>query len=37
MISKELFCKTIADIQTQDAKMHEFDVALNFLSILQTP
>lgn len=29
MISKELFCKTIADIQTQDAKMHEFDVALN--------
>ena len=28
MISKELFCKTIADIQTQDAKMHEFDVAL---------
>lgn len=29
MISKELFCKTIADIQTQDAKMYEFDSALN--------
>lgn len=29
MISKELFCKTIADIQAQDAKMHEFDTALN--------
>lgn len=29
MISKELFCKTIADIQAQDKKMHEFDVALN--------
>lgn len=29
MISKELFCKTIADIQTQDERMHEFDNALN--------
>lgn len=32
MISKQLFCKTIADIQAQDKKMHEFDVALNFQS-----
>lgn len=29
MISKQLFCKTIAGIQAQDKKMHEFDVALN--------
>lgn len=29
MISKQLFCKTIEDIRKQDAKMHEFDVALN--------
>ena len=29
MISKELFCKTIADIQAEDKKMHEFDAALN--------
>ena len=29
MISKELFCKTIADIQTQDERMREFDNALN--------
>lgn len=28
MISKQLFCKTIADIQAQDKKTHEFDVAL---------
>lgn len=29
MISKELFCKTIADIQTQDTRMNEFGDALN--------
>ena len=28
MISKELFCKTIADIQEQDRKISEFDHAL---------
>lgn len=28
MISKELFCKTIADIQKQDRKISEFDHAL---------
>lgn len=28
MISKELFCKTIADIQEQDQKISEFDHAL---------
>lgn len=29
MISKELFCKTVADIQTQDTRMNEFGDALN--------
>ena len=29
MISKELFCQTIADIQTQDTRMNEFGDALN--------
>lgn len=29
MISKELFCKTIADIQEQDRKISEFGHALN--------
>ena len=28
MISKELFCKTIADIQEQERKISEFDHAL---------
>lgn len=28
MISKELFCKTIADIPEQDRKISEFDHAL---------
>lgn len=28
MISNELFCKTIADIQEQDQKISEFDHAL---------
>ncbi len=32
MISKQLFCKAIEDIRKQDAKMHEFDAALNFQS-----
>lgn len=32
MISKHLFCKAIEDIRKQDAKMHEFDAALNFQS-----
>ena len=29
MISKELFCKTIADIREQDRKISEFGHALN--------
>ena len=29
MISKELFCQTIADIQAQDMRMNEFGDALN--------
>ena len=29
MISKELFCKTIADIRKQDRKISEFGHALN--------
>ena len=29
MITKELFCKTIADIQAQDKRMCEFSDALN--------
>lgn len=29
MISKELFCQTIADIQAQDTRMNEFGDALN--------